>query len=325
MKHKGKIAYLLILPLLLSACGNKTYPIEQYFLNIDYEDNFRILQLTDIHLGITTNLKEQEQYLTTLIDTSSPHMIVITGDTFMNASKNEVDFIYTYFDSLNIPWSIVWGNHDRQGFYPPNYVIDELANYKNAIFINLKNDDVYGDSNYVVNLKDGNETIWRLYMLDSNSYYDEGSIKYNYDIIRPNQIEWYEKALSYEEGYNIPSLMFIHIPLPELSYAIEELKTDPDAYDYIGELKEDSWPGYKNSNMFEIIKKHHSTKGVFFGHDHINTFAVSYEDVILSYGVKSTNKIYHDPSMLGGQIITLPRDGSFSLDNLERIYLSYEK
>ncbi len=325
MKHRRKIVSIIFLPLLLSACGNRTYPISQYFLNIDYVDDFTILQLTDIHLGITTNLKEQEQYLNNLIDAASPHMIVITGDTFMNASKNEVDFIYSYFDSLNIPWSIVWGNHDRQGFYAPNYVVDELSKYQNVIFTNLKNDDVYGDSNYVVNLKDENETIWRLYMLDSNSYYDEGSIAYNYDIIRPDQIKWYEKAINYEEGFNIPSLMFIHIPLPELSYAIEELKVNPHAYEYKGELKEDSWPGYKNSHMFETIKKYHSTKGVFFGHDHLNTFAVNYEDVILSYGVKSTNKIYHDALALGGQVITLPRDGSFSLDNLERIYLTYEK
>ena len=325
MIHKGKIASFLLLPLLLSSCGNKTYPIEKHFLNIDYIDNFRILQLTDIHLGITTNLKEQEHYLNNLISVASPHMIVITGDTFMNASKKEVDFIYSYFDSLNIPWSIVWGNHDKQGFYSPNYVVDSLSNYQNVVFKNLKYDDVYGDSNYVVNLKDGLDTIWRLYMLDSNSYHDESTFTYNYDIIRPDQIAWYEKALNYENGFNIPSLMFIHIPLPELNYAAEQLKTNPDAYEYIGELKEDSWPGYKNSKMFTMIEKYHSTRGVFFGHDHLNTLAIDYEDVILAYGVKSTNKIYHDASMLGGQIITLPRDGSFSLNNLERIYLRYEE
>ncbi len=323
MKKYKIIPSLLLLSIALTSCGEQTYPTESYFLESLYQENFRVLQLTDIHLGATAYLDEQEAFLNKVIEAAKPNYIVITGDSFMDSTTREVDFLYSYFDSLDLPWSIVWGNHDKQGWYAPSYVINELANYKNVVFLNYKDDDVYGDSNYVVNLKDGDKTVWRLIMIDSNSYYSDGSLEYTYDVIHENQVEWYKRVASYNNGSAIPSIAFMHIPLPEYLLAIQG--ANDGLYEYSGEVNESTWPGYTNTGLFAAIKEIGSTKGVFCGHDHINNIAVDYKDVILSYGVKSTNLIYHDNSMIGGQVITLPSDGSFGLENIERIFVSYEK
>lgn len=319
------LSSLFLLPLLLTSCGQIEYPLEDYFLDMQYVDNFRVLQLTDIHFGVTTNYVEQKKHLDTLVEAANPNLIVITGDTFMDATTREVDYIYSYFDSLNIPWTIVWGNHDRQGWYAPSYILNQLEECQNVLFKNLRNDNVYGDSNFVINIKQGNETLWRMVMIDSNSYYDDGSLMYKYDVIHEDQIAWYKKIINYGTETIIPSLMFMHIQLDELYLAVQELEENPNAYEYIGEIREDVYPGYTNTGMFDAIKECGSTKGVFFGHYHINTLAVDYQDVILAYGIKSTNKIYHDEDLIGGQVITLPSDGSFSLANIERIFVPYEK
>ena len=57
---KNKITALAFISLLaLSACGTKDYKPQDYILEMNYKDDFRILQLTDIHLSdkddLTTN------------------------------------------------------------------------------------------------------------------------------------------------------------------------------------------------------------------------------------------------------------------------------
>jgi hypothetical protein len=48
--------------------------------------------------------------------------------------------------------------------------------------------DVYGDSNYVLNLTDGSKTLWQLYGIDSNSLQFNG-LYYDYDVIHKDEIK----------------------------------------------------------------------------------------------------------------------------------------
>ncbi len=329
MKKMKKIwTFTFVLPLLLSSCGEQTYPIESYVLETAYKDNYRILYLTDIHFGMTTNLDENARWFDNLIEASNPDMIIVGGDSFMDATTREVDYLFDYMDGVGLPWSIIWGNHDKQGWYSPSYLLNALEDRENLLFVNYKDDDVYGDSNYAVDLKDENgETVWRIVLMDSNSYYDMGDLTYKYDVVHENQVEWYRNIIEYDNGTEIPSVLFLHIPLVEFDDAIEGALNGE--YDYIGELREGIAHGYRSSGLYEAIEELGSTKGVFVGHDHINTMAVDYNDIILAYVIKSTNLIYHDKDLLGGQIVELPRisvDEKLSLESIEseRYFMSYE-
>ena len=66
-----------------------------------------------------------------------------------------------------------------------------------------------------------------------------------------------------------------------------------------------------------------STKGMFFGHDHVNNFRAEYEGVLFAYGVKATNRIYYEDVMLGGQVIVIDNAGNFSVEN--PIYHKYSE
>ena len=52
MKSKSLILFSVLGALSLSACATgQKHDIGEYILEVDYKDNFKILQLTDIHLG----------------------------------------------------------------------------------------------------------------------------------------------------------------------------------------------------------------------------------------------------------------------------------
>ena len=44
-----------------------------------------------------------------------------------------------------------------------------------------------------------------------------------------------------------------------------------------------------------------------------------YKDVILSYGLKSTDSIYHDDELIGYKELVLPQNGNFTLDNINDV------
>jgi 3',5'-cyclic AMP phosphodiesterase CpdA len=305
------------------SCSSNPYVfnINDYTKNLSYSDGYRILQLSDLHYGVTVDFKSEFAYLDKLVTKASPDLIVITGDCFMNANAYTIQTAFNHFGSYNIPWTMVFGNHDTQSISSPRFIIDCLKNAKNSFFVDV-NDDTYGNCNFVYNLKSGDETKWQLYFLDSNSYHFNG-IDYDYDIIHSDQLVWYDnciKASNNNLDNPIPSLCFMHIPLFEYK----------DAYDSIGGkngLKEGEYVeenfsiGYKNSGFFQKIVDMKSTKGVFCGHDHVNSFAIDYKAITLSYGVKTGDCIYHNAEHMGGQVITLRDDGTF--DKIERIFLGY--
>jgi hypothetical protein len=110
--------------------------------------------------------------------------------------------------------------------------------------------------------------------------------------------------------------MFYHIPLPEINDAWEK---GEKIYDK-GEKRENCCPPDYNSGFFDKIKSLGSTSAMFFGHDHINNFEADYQGVKFCYGIKSTDRIYHDDDMMGCQTITIHDDHSLKIDRYYHTY-----
>lgn len=297
-------------------------------------EDFRILQLSDIHFSLASHFTREWLYFDELISQANPNLIVVTGDVFMNASHDVVHKLYSYFDSKEIAWTVTFGNHDLQGFYSPQFITGQALydNYDYSYYVDVV-DDLNGHGNHYINLVKDGKVKWQFFMLDSGSYHKTG-FTYKYDVIHENQIDWYERVIvetnKKEHGVDnfdhidpndvIPSLAFFHIPLFEYEEAwnaYEEGLIDGDG------VLEDSgiWYGYENTGFFERAKQLHSTKGVFVGHDHTNNFAINYQGIILAYGVKSGRGIYHNPEQIGGRIINVHMDGSLSTETL---FVSYD-
>lgn len=307
--------------LALTSCGARGvhHEISDYILELPYTDNFRILQLTDTHIGDKDDQELQYKFMDLTIKEARPNLIVVTGDVFTFASKGTALRFFNWMDSHNIPWTLTWGNHDEQVYFSIDWVTDVLNNYgHNCKFIDLQDDDVSGNANFAINLMNGTNLVHQVIVMDSNRYHY--GLDYNgYDYFHQNQIDWYSRLVNTTKIQygNYKSTMYYHIPLPEVDNAFDEGNV------IFGEKNEDTCPPKYNSGFFKVIHDADSTKGMFFGHDHVNNFRAKYEGVLFAYGIKSTNKIYYEDEMIGGQVIVIDNTGNFSVE--EPIYHKYSE
>jgi predicted MPP superfamily phosphohydrolase len=383
MKQR-KLSLLMALLLLVTSCSEKKATAADYQTSLDIfkaQEAVKILQLTDLHWSLGTDFTRQEAYLKKVVELADPDIVITTGDNVLCASDRDFQHLFSFFDSLTnskgqpVYWSVTWGNHDRQGFYGPDYPSNLAKSYSLASsytygqasshhgLYKCPEDEVQGRSNYVVNLTDGNKTLWQLWGIDSNSDSYNGST-YDYDVIRQNQIDWYTSLAKTTrgEGTNIPGLAFFHIPLFQSVYSYDEAKKTKiiKEGDFGGELRESEWDGsplanqgyastafyigYEDTGFFKAAKAN-GIKGMFYGHDHINDFWALYDDqatatnnpngtsddILLAYGTKSGDGLYYDKDMIGGNLITVHKDGSFNGHeashgtDFQWIHLTYEE
>lgn len=323
MGHKLLFLFPALATLCLTSCSGAHHEIKEYVLSMEYQSNFRILHLTDTHLGDKDNTKVHYDFMDLTIKDAHANFIAVTGDLFTFASKSTALEFFDYLDSHKTPWTVVFGNHDEQCYFSVDWLTGELnkrseSNDSYCMFKDIQDDDVHGNSNFAINLmKDGN-IFEQLIFMDSNRYYF-GSY-FGYDYFKQNQIDWYSElvdATTAEAGHVVPSLMFYHIPLPEIREAWEENKDKPET---IGVKEEESCNPDYNSEFFKVIKDKGSTKGMYFGHDHIDDFVVTYEGIDFGYGIKATDRVYNNEELLGGRVITVKDDNTMEYQDIFHKY-----
>lgn len=310
--------------LLLSSCGEKTYSVSSYKRELTYHDNFNIVHWTDIHLGMESDTASVYETLDAEIADAkeragSVDLLVITGDTFLNASKAEVREFVSYVDGLDIPFAFTYGNHDFQGDYDKNFINNELMKAENNLLIDYADDNIFGKANYYINLTQDGAIKYRIFVFDSNSYY-QGGARVTYDIIHDDQLDHLDNIVK-EEGI-VPALAFYHIPVYEYADAYKLYKENSSEVVGTGENNEGVSVAYKRTDAFERMKND-GVIGMFVGHDHINYSTLIYQDVLLSYGVKSTYEIYD--SWVGYSLITLHGQDTLSLDDVGKYRLWMEE
>lgn len=328
MKNITKTCLLFTATTLMVSCGIETKPLEtkEYVTSMSYKENFKILQLSDLHLSSDGNIKEDLNFVDLSIKESKPDLIIITGDMFMFASKANILDTFSYFDNLGIKWAYTLGNHDYEGQYPEYFLIDTLEStkYTNLVNVKQKYDQLTGDTNTVINLVESNKTKFQLYIIDSNSYSYGSDV--GYDVIHDDQIQWYKDevdlATSLNDSTVVPSFAFFHIPLYEYTEAANLYKANDSSVSGTGEINEPPCPAHINNHFFDVMKEKQSTKAVFVGHDHINDAHIMYQGINLCYGVKSTNNIYHDDSIMGALEITINSPLEYSY---RRLFHTYEE
>ena len=295
--------------------GNSTFDITEIeSLEMD-GDEFRILQLTDLHYRAGYKIAKSDELIRETVRLAEPDMIVITGDLVMATENNfYVEHVAELFSDIGIPWAVTYGNHDDEG-RADKYYMGEI--YENAAHSLYKNGPVNigGTGNYAVNITKNGQPFYSVIMMDSGTYIDDYP-EFSYGTFTAGQLYWYDWLQTglLNAGY-AHSLMFFHIPLPEYQIAFNEweAKGSP-AGEGTGERREEECHSLVNSGMFNKIKELGATTDVFVGHDHVNNYSVRYKDVWLHYGVKSTRQVYHDDDMIGGKLITLTGENAESAE-----------
>lgn len=330
---KSLLATLSVFALALSGCAGVHHDIGEYILEVNWtadnsgQDEYRILHLTDLHIGDKDNFAEHAAFMDKIIDKADADFIVVTGDLFTFASRLTAKRLFGYFQDKGINWTVTFGNHDEQCYFSVDWMTSYLMNLGgNCIYKDIQDDDIHGNCNFAVNVMKDGDIFEQLIIMDSGRYYFGDYI--GYDHFYEDQITWYEnivKQTTLNNGGNVaPSLMFYHIPLPEIVEA-----RDPQYGDVVYEgrnpaVNEKSCNPDKDPGFFDNIVELGSTTGMYFGHDHYNDFIVNYKGIDFGYGIKSTDRVYFDEQMLGGRVIKINQNHHVSYEHLYSTYASEE-
>ncbi|NHC14315.1 metallophosphoesterase family protein [Motilibacter deserti] len=281
-------------------------------LRFDADGRFKIVEFNDTQDDARTDRRTLE-LMGRVLDSEQPDLVVLVGDNInggprtTSEMKQALNNVIQPMESRQIPWAATFGNHDedstgRTGFDEPA-MLDFFRGYRWNV-----NDkgarDITGTGNMSLLIDDsqGIAPAFNVWMLDSGRYapdtiagQDFGGYP-DWDWLRGDQIGWYlEESAQLEKrhGRKVPGLMFIHIPLWEhrfMWYASVDSRTDADhqravqKHSIVGERNEEECPGPFNSGMFSAIQHRGDVKGVFCGHDHVNTYVGNYYGVLLGYG-----------------------------------------
>lgn len=319
------------------------------------DGEFRVMQLTDVHIGGGFLSAEKDTMALTavarMISAEKPDLVVVTGDIGFPVpysagtlnNKTPAVLFAQAMENLGVYWCLAFGNHDTEAYsYFDREAISEVYNnkelYPHCLF-QIGPEDVDGYGNYVINVRNSTGEITQsLFMFDSHSYIDNDyfGILWKYDCVHENQIAWYNsqiEALTKENaGLTPKSLAFMHIPMLEVQEAYYQYRDnnfqDTDRVQYLyGKAGESGdiivYSSKYNNGLFDAFKASNSTKGVFFGHDHLNSFSMMYDGIRLSYGHSidylAYSGIYKYGAQRGCNMIELQQDGSFDC-HLENYY-----
>ncbi len=226
------------------------YEDENGYWSFTTDNEFKVLQFTDVHLGggVLSYKKDLMALnaIAAIVTYEKPDLVVVTGDivyptpihagTLNNLAPAKV-FI-TLMEQLGVYWTFAFGNHDTESY--SYYSREQIASYYESAELTYclfkrGPSNVDGEGNQVINVRNSQNIITQtLILFDSHSYVD--GISWGYDNIHSSQIEWYRSVIAglnieneqtiaaldpsdlpenAEELSTVKSLMFFHIPLAE--------------------------------------------------------------------------------------------------------------
>ncbi len=315
---------------------------------LDTDREITILQLTDTQIIDESQSRTKERlghdertawsreniakncynHIRSLVTQSHPDLIFFTGDvvygSFDDSGDILADFI-SFMDSLEIPWTMVFGNHDNESKIGVECQCEMLESSKYCLF---KRGNISGNSNFTVGIFCGEKLKRVLYMLDSNGCIADAKI-------HPDQLDYMNSCgteVRRKHG-NIPGFMAFHIPV-DIFHEAEYSKgySSPEAPNYLlgvdiaskdgdfgfncEEAKYAS-PYIKTDSQFREALNTCRIDGIFVGHCHKIATCINYCGMKLVFGLKTGQYDYHLEGQLGGTVITLiPESNDFKVHYL---------
>ncbi|WP_245975563.1 metallophosphoesterase [Amycolatopsis palatopharyngis] len=281
-------------------------------LRFNRDGKFKIVQFNDTQDDHRIDRRTIE-LMNRVLDSERPDLVVLVGDNINGGPNTELEAkqalnnVIQPMERRGIPWAATFGNHDedstpRTGFDETDMLRFFRAYQHNMNTAGAKDVTGTGNMNLLINDSRGGKPAFNVWLLDSGRYAPKQIAGQDFagyptwDWLRADQVRWYLDAsekLERRAGAAVPSLMFLHICLWEhrfMWFASVDSRTDGDharaveKHSILGERNEDECPGPFNSGMFSAIQHRGDVRGVFCGHDHINTYMGNYYGVLLGYG-----------------------------------------
>lgn len=281
---------------------------------------FDILLLTDIQLWTNpADNKRAFAQIKELVEKTKPDLMIAMGDNVSGVtSRFLINDVVKNLDSFEIPWAVVFGNHDNEiPMTTLNWQGDKYEDSKYCLFEKGPS-NLYGCGNYVINITEQGKSVQSLFLFDNGRYaeYEDGSNKEIY--MGYEQIAWYEwnvKGITESAGGIVPSMTFSHFAQPEFREAVEKYSVPTGQGEGYNIPKEYGFgqgqylPGAApvKSGFFAKCKELGSTRYMFCGHDHENDASVTYDGITMTYGLKTgpSPAPWNNATQTGGTVISI--------------------
>lgn len=274
------------------------------------------------------------------LDRAQPDMVVFSGDQIwrkssFNGDKTKVtSALKTITQPVvdrKIPFAVCFGNHDRQVGLSNEEQFEIYKTFDG--FIGESDEGIDGVGNHCFEIKEGDDVKFLLYTIDSHS-----NLKVGYDCVHENQIQWYKDTRDkYEKKFGnvIPGVVIQHIPICEVfdlmtrvkrttKGAVRGFRTHDGEYfvlkkDRVNKeafMRESPADPQENSGEFEAMCEKGDIRGIYFGHDHNNSFNGKVCGIDLGYTQGAGFHVYGPGKDRGVRMINLKKDGTYSTYDL---------
>ncbi len=294
---------------------------------------FKIMQITDTQEVFKVN-PDTVKLISLALDKEQPDFVVFTGDqikgysaSFKGDTKRKITStlgeIFSPVIERGIPFTATFGNHDNNCSIENSEQMEIYKTFPGFICGNPRSPHDAGTFSLQIKDSNGSNYVFCLYVIDSNSKEKDGT----YSPVFKEQVEWYktERDRLFEiNGKFLPALVFQHIPVPEIFKAIKRVKKGTKGaveafYSHSNEfyvlfdetiknggfMHESPAAPDRNCGEFEAMKEKGDVLGIFFGHDHINSFVKNVKGIDLGYTQGAGFNVYGPGKERGVRVFEL--------------------
>jgi len=281
------------------------------------DGTFKVVMFSDVQDGPRLDPRATA-LMEKILDTEKPDMVVIGGDCISGGLcktrdevKQAISCVAYPMEKRQIPWAIVFGNHDQEHFANTKMDKEEVLKVYQSYTCNLnvrgdKKIHGVGNTDMLIQDSSGKSPVFCLWLIDSNAYAPQNIG--GYDWIHADQVNWYYQTslnLETKYGHKIPGIMFFHIPILQFGEMTSKGKFTGDRY-------EPDAPAKLDGGLFAAVLERGDVKGIFCGHEHVNNYVGEWMGVKLGYdssiGYASYNLPDSDPRSAhtrGGRVFVI--------------------
>lgn len=303
-------------------------------LRFNKNGEFKVLHISDCQDNFPAEEKMMT-YINYMLDIYEPDLVVLGGDNSIGLAETkeqEIAELVEPFVEHQVPFTLVFGNHDHEQGVSKEELLNYFQKYGGEYCLAYDAvPELHGTANHnlPVYASGSDEVKFNFWLLDTGSYvYDENDPdkRLGYDAVTEDQIEWYKsisKSLEEKEGRKVPSLVFQHMVVgevyeamfPSVPFEIPDLIESyngkhypiiaPNTSVFSGHLFEPPSPGYYNHGEFSAMHERGDVLGIYCGHDHINTYELVYEGIIIGNTPGVTCHAYGNEMTRGSRLFVI--------------------